>query len=398
MIEYFPNSYWSNLMFCNAVTCGATVSDLDDACRQARNVLRAGSPDSSPFFREALHEGYLFVADRLQRSAAADLAAGRRLSAGAKEIRAAALLLALEMQMTDFLSPAKTAMFDRFRTAFRKGIELDASNHTEFVSVPYGAAQLDGAFVPALQRTPGPMPVIVHLNGGHSTMEWPYLTGLTQALARRGVASLVFDHPGSGTGRYHKGLKFRYDSEVFVAAAIDYLERRRDVDKDRIGVCGASFGGYLAPRATAFEQRIKACVVWSALFEVTPQRYFGGFPPDGPFDAATDFKLQGLRWQFGVETNEALWNVVKRFTLADVIEKITVPLFVVHGSDDIQTPLFNATRMMGGAVNSSRAELLVVTAEQGGTQHCNLDNLPTARDAMADFAAQALGSTARKPG
>lgn len=41
-----------------------------------------------------------------------------------------------------------------------------------------------------------------------------------------------------------------------------------DVDPERLALIGYSFGGYLAPRAAAFEPRIRACIADSLLVDV----------------------------------------------------------------------------------------------------------------------------------
>ena len=48
---------------------------------------------------------------------------------------------------------------------------------------------------------------------------------------------------------------------------VDYLLIRPDVDSTRIALYGGSFGGYLAPRAAAFEHRFAACIADAALFD-----------------------------------------------------------------------------------------------------------------------------------
>ena len=74
----------------------------------------------------------------------------------------------------------------------------------------------------------------------------------------RGIATLVFDGPGQGEGEYDFAI--RGDYEVAVKAVVDYVMTRRDLDTARIGLWGVSLGGYYAPRAAAFEKRIKACL------------------------------------------------------------------------------------------------------------------------------------------
>ena len=59
-------------------------------------------------------------------------------------------------------------------------------------------------------------------------------------------------------------------------AVVDWLETRRDVDAARIGLWGVSLGGYYAPRAAAFEKRIKACIALSGPYELG--RVWDGLP------------------------------------------------------------------------------------------------------------------------
>jgi hypothetical protein len=72
----------------------------------------------------------------------------------------------------------------------------------------------------------------------------------------RGIATLAFDGPGQGEGEYDFAI--RGDYEVAVKAVIDFIETRRDLDAARVAVAGISLGGYYAPRAAAFDKRIKA--------------------------------------------------------------------------------------------------------------------------------------------
>ena len=56
------------------------------------------------------------------------------------------------------------------------------------------------------------------------------------------------------------GLPIRPDWENVVTPVIDYALTRPEIDPDRIALVGWSFGGFLAPRAAAFEHRIAALI------------------------------------------------------------------------------------------------------------------------------------------
>jgi alpha/beta hydrolase family protein len=78
------------------------------------------------------------------------------------------------------------------------------------------------------------------------------------AAVERGYNILLFDGPGQGRCLIHDGLLIRPDWENVVRPVIDYALARPEVDPDRIVLAGWSFGGFLAPRAACFEDRMAA--------------------------------------------------------------------------------------------------------------------------------------------
>lgn len=88
---------------------------------------------------------------------------------------------------------------------------------------------------------------MVFCNGLDSMKEMLFRLGLPRELARRGIATLCVDQPGTGASLRERGLTAVHDSERWASAAVDYLETRPDVDGTRIGMSGVSLGGYYAP-------------------------------------------------------------------------------------------------------------------------------------------------------
>jgi dienelactone hydrolase len=117
-------------------------------------------------------------------------------------------------------------------------------------------APLDGGRVVANLRLPAGAdhpPLVVLIPGLDSTKEEFLL--LENVFLERGMATASLDGPGQGESGYE--LPIRHDYEVGVAALLDSLDGR-SVDLDRVGALGVSLGGYYAPRAGAFEPRLKA--------------------------------------------------------------------------------------------------------------------------------------------
>ena len=69
----------------------------------------------------------------------------------------------------------------------------------------------------------------------------------------------MFDGPGQGEAEYDFAIRGDYETAVDGGASI-VVETRTDLDAARIGLWGVSLGGYYAPRAAAFEKRVKACI------------------------------------------------------------------------------------------------------------------------------------------
>ena len=156
---------------------------------------------------------------------------------------------------------------------------------------------------------------------------------------RRGLAVLSLDGPGQG--EISTKLPIRHDYEVAVSAAIDYLEWRDDIDAARVGLIGASLGGYYACRAAAFEPRVTAAVAncgpydWIDCWDELP----GGDP--GAF--------RKYSWS---SSDEEAREKAKALDLTGVAEKITQPLVVVHGMLDPLIGVDQARRIAEEAPNA----------------------------------------------
>jgi pimeloyl-ACP methyl ester carboxylesterase len=128
-------------------------------------------------------------------------------------------------------------------------------------------APLDGAVLPGWLRRPDDVarpPLILLIPGLDSTKEEFFR--MEEMFLRRGAATLSLDGPGQGEGGY--ALPIRHDYEAAVAAALDALAGRSDLDLGRVGALGVSLGGYYAPRAAAHEPRLRAVAGISGPFNM----------------------------------------------------------------------------------------------------------------------------------
>ncbi|WP_322470457.1 prolyl oligopeptidase family serine peptidase [Hydrogenophaga sp. SNF1] len=382
MFNYFKVYSW-NLALSMALDAGANMDEVDRACRELRDV-EDDQTHANAFF-QAWEQG----AAKLSQSAATDEAAGHLLSAAEKYRRACVMYITAE-RIPAHDHPPRLAAYDELLWTFRKHVECSGAN-CERVSVPFGES-----FIPALMVSvvaPGePAPCIVHFNGLDGVKEYLYLCGLPDMLGKRGISILLVDNPGVGEALRKNGLHNAPEAEIPAGACIDYLQTRADVDPKRIGMMALSLGGYHAPRATAYEPRFACCVAWGANHD-TGKRFRARLAGTLNAQKSVPHYFDHVKWVLGKNSIEECAEVFDRFTLEGILDRIRVPIYITHGADDRQIPVSEAHQTYEGCVNSTRKELRIFTAEEGGEQHCSIGNMSLATHAMADWIADVLKSS-----
>jgi dipeptidyl aminopeptidase/acylaminoacyl peptidase len=366
-----------------ALDMGGILSEIDDACRPLREVSGAGSEAAIAAWVSRWGD----MGRRVRGAAEADERAGRGLSAREKYRRSALYLLAAERQASH-TDATKLELYREALDAFRRGV---AGEPVEFVDVPFQGTTLPGLFVQA--DASGPAPCIVHLNGLDSVKETGYLR-MGRAYAERGISVLYLDQPGSGGALRLNGLPTVPETERSVSASVDWLEARADVDPERIGVQGVSMGGYYAPRAAAFEPRLKCCAVLGAFFDFLEVSQMAAKRGADYANSVSDMPGQ-LMWVSGTKTLGDAVRVFGKFSLADVAERITCPLLIVHGGRDRQIPRDHGQKTYDAAKNAASRELVLLDDDEGGVEHCSNDNLPRGRAILCDWVADVLGAKER---
>lgn len=310
--------------------------------------------------RAAVHE-------RMGREA---LAKGRLLSAGEHLQRAGVYYHFGKFVFVHDLAQMKAAHMKAVECRNLALPHLDPPG--ERVAIPYQGGTLYGI----LRKPPGEArpPVMVMACGLDSTKEE------TEAYERpflaRGIAILVFDGPGQGEGEYD--FPIRGDYETPVKAVIDYIETRDDLDAARIGLWGVSLGGYYAPRAAAFEKRVKACIGLA-----------GPYDMGDCWDGLPEHTREAFRVRSHCGSDAEARRNAATLSLKGVAGRITCPLFLVTGKLDRIIPWRDAERLAAEA--KGPVELLIV---EDGNHIAN--NRPYRwRLQTADWMAQQLGAPAR---
>ncbi|KAM0547315.1 hypothetical protein ACHAPJ_010450 [Fusarium lateritium] len=219
--------------------------------------------------------------------------------------------------------------------------------------------QADNFTIPAIffkTNRPGKRPTVILGQGYDGAMEDLYHV-MGEALLQRGMNAIVYEGPGQPTVRRYQDLGFIPEWERVVSPVVNYILTRDDVKADKIALMGYSFGGFLAPRAAAFEHRLAAVIAIDGLYDFG-EAILTQFGPDATKAVRSGRKklvdrlgkqLQSdpntsttLRWginqgEWTFKTQSAYEYVTKaqEYTLKGLVKKIKAPVFIGEAESDV---------------------------------------------------------------
>ena len=229
-------------------------------------------------------------------------------------------------------------------------------------------------------------PTIIFNTGFDGTAEELYFIHVTEAL-KRGYNALVFEGPGQGSVIREQRIPFRYDWENVITPVVDYLVSRPDVVPEKIVIDGLSMGGYLAPRAAAYEHRLAACVANGGVFEadftkrpeyteeVLDMLYQHPVEFDAEMRSAaeqnTSYKwaLEHGMYVFGAKTPHEWLIKSTQFTMKDCADKITCPVFVIDAENE---QAFRGKAQILFDALKCKKTWMYFTKEEGAEEHCQV--------------------------
>jgi dienelactone hydrolase len=242
-----------------------------------------------------------------------------------------------------------------------------ADHKIEAVSIPFNGKSIPAWFHLPTGYSGGRVPVVIAVPGMDSFKESSVALANDRWMAR-GVAVLAIDGPG----QYEAPLLGLYVSmRNWIdagPAVVDWLAARPEIDTNKIGLVGTSFGSLFATILAANEPRIAATAVSATCLEPGCHTIFE--------EASPTFKKRFM-WMSNY-TDEAEFDAfAKTLTWEGHAEKILHPYLVVAGEADELSPLEHTERMIGTMKGPRQ---LVIYADSrhsvGGVPAANLGPFP----------------------
>jgi dienelactone hydrolase len=253
------------------------------------------------------------------------------------------------------IKPAQMGMRDFYHYSARDGMSIPV-----YVTVPPG-------------KPAGPLPTVVLVHGGPAlrgaSWEW---TNEAQFLATRGYLVIQPEYRG-GTGfgyaHFQAGLKqWGGTMQDDLADAANWAIKKGWADPKRIGIMGASYGGYATLMGLIKNPEIFRCgVEWAG---VTDLNLMFTRPESDMSQDTLDYDMRAM---IGDPVADAAM-LVQHSPLPNAA-KLTQPLLIAHGAEDLRVPIVHASKFRDAVEKTNQhVEWIVYSDEGHGWRHAE-DNI-----------------------
>ncbi|MFK0006308.1 prolyl oligopeptidase family serine peptidase [Paenarthrobacter sp. NPDC090520] len=242
----------------------------------------------------------------------------------------------MAVSFSDASTVGDLASLDRGELRLLTDFSANLRNHSQ-VSEPRDleAAAQDGNPVHGwvvMPDGPGPHPVLLTIHGGPFAQYTGAFFDEAQVYAAAGYAVVMCNPRGSaGYGQAHgRAIKERMgtvDMQDVLAFLDAALRKYPALDKERLGIMGGSYGGYLTAWTIAHDHRFKGAIV---------ER---GFLDPVSFHGSAD-----IGWFFGGEYTGGTPEQLQAQSPMAVVGGVRTPTLVIHSENDLRCPIEQGQR------------------------------------------------------
>ncbi|MGB7924295.1 MAG: S9 family peptidase [Pyrinomonadaceae bacterium] len=209
----------------------------------------------------------------------------------------------------------------------------------------------------AVAQSARPLPAVAYIHGGPNGQSVEDFSPFVQALTQAGFVVVEPNYRGStGYGKAYEDLNNKDwggGDRKDVRAVLEHFIEQGLIDRDRIGITGGSYGGYMTLIALAKD----------------PDFYRAGADSYGMFDLVEDYNLTkdrfGLWYETEMGTPETHAELFADRSAIRFLDRIKAPLIVFQGANDTNVPQHESDKMVEALKKMGRKVEYVVYADEG---------------------------------
>jgi dienelactone hydrolase len=234
------------------------------------------------------------------------------------------------------------------------------------------------------------------VGGFDSILEEKYPV-FAEAALKRGYSVLTYEGPGQGEPLRKYGLKYIGEWEKPNTAVLDeFLHTHAKPSK--IVLIGMSMGGYFAPRAAAFEERIDGVVAYDTCYdfsEATSRVLAAAKNPLAMKNPDVSWAYHNALWTMGTKDVDETIKAFAAYTLAPVADRIRQDVLLLAGTEDHFIPFHQTADFEKALVNARSVTTRIFDRPSGGAEHCQAGNLTLFHAAVFDWLLEKFPASSR---
>jgi dipeptidyl aminopeptidase/acylaminoacyl peptidase len=272
--------------------------------------------------------------------------------------------------------------------AWRDGVALGRQERLEFTASD--GQRLEAWLLhPSSRPADEPLPLVLQIHGGPHWALGERFQFDPRRITEGGYRLLLINPRGAqGYGEAYsvvnRGDWGGIDARDLLEA-VEFAAARPDVDSERVGVYGESYGGFMTPWLVATTDRFRAAVAQSTITDLASQTLSTDDPP------GMAYELLGMPWE-----QPELYR--DRSPLTHVAG-IRTPVLIIHSEADQNCPIHQSEQLYGALIQLGRTTEFLRLPGEGHL--VNLVGRPSSRRARAEamdrWFAEHLASDVRSP-
>ena len=266
---------------------------------------------------------------------------------------------------------AKTGALERWTTSESGGVNPAELPPPEIVRwKSFDGQTITGVLYRPPARFTGPRPVIINIHGGPDDMrERPRFLGRSGSFLDEFGIAIIYPNV-RGTFGFGKAFlaadngRQREDAVKDIGALLDWIAQQPSLDKTRVMVTGASYGGYMTYAVAAkYGDRIRCAHAALAISNFVSY-----------LETTEPVRLPNRRSEYGDERDSEMRAFLTQISPITHAAQIRTPLFVAHGAKDTRVPVAQAHEMVKAVRANGVPVWLAVYGDEGHNPFTNTNN------------------------